>query len=215
MPDADEFVTWDFKGIKKLIKEYDMIECKLIQTRDDKGNPTYWNPITKLFNKHRCAFVGRIHEVVANTVYPIKKIHTDKMKIDHYKKANSQSLVYETLEWIVLKDKDARSMFYLMREYFFYGEFQKSLDMFEHYIKIAVWRPEIAYALFIRAKCAWQLQMGDKSRAWCLQAISINPDFKEALNDMSIYTGEGQSIYWKRYATMATNNDVIFVNNTI
>lgn len=207
-PDADEFVTWNLDDIYRVMPQCDLVECKLVQSRDEKGEPISCNNICKLYNKNTARWVERIHEVVLGN----KREHVESMKLDHYKKPNSQSRVYEYLEWSVLKDGDARSMFYLMREYYYYKEWKKSLDMFDKYLQKAVWRPEIAYAFYIRAKCAWQLHMGDQARAWCINAIAINPDFKAALYDMSVYTGEGQSIYWKKYSDIATSNDVLFIN---
>jgi len=206
-PDVDEIVTWDFPLIQKMTEQYDEIECNIIQKRDDKGNPLYFNRISKLFRKDKCKWVGRTHEVIVGGT---KKIYTDKMTINHYKKESKQGKVYETLEYAVLKDGDARSMFYLAREYFYYKEYQKSLDMFERYMKVATWRPEIAHAWLFMAQCCWQIQKGDDSRKYCLNAIAVNPDFKEALLDMSEYTGEGQKQFWKRYGESATQENVIF-----
>jgi glycosyltransferase involved in cell wall biosynthesis len=206
-PDADEFVTWNFDEIQKSIQSSDVIECDLIQTRDEKGNPIHWNRISKLFKKSKFQWSGKLHEAIVGTG---NKLYVDSMKINHYKNPNSQKHVYESLEYTVLKDKDARSMFYLAREYFYYKEYKKSLEMFEKYIKVAWWRPEIAYAYMLMAKCCWQIERGDDSRKYCLQAIAINPDFKEALLDMSTYTEDGQKPYWKRYGEIATNENVIF-----
>lgn len=206
-PDADEFVTWDIDDIYRASPRCDLIKCQLVQTRDKNGNPVNWNSICKLYNKNTAKWVGRVHEVILGT----KEEFMPTMKIDHYKEHGLSAGTCEYLEWGVLKDKDPRSMFYLMREYYYYQEWNKAIDMFSRYISMATWRPEIAYAFYLAAKCAWQAQRGDDARKWCLQAIAINPDFKNALLDMSEYTGAGQSIYWKRMSEGATNNDVLFV----
>jgi len=201
-PDADEFVTWDFFEIQKITEQCDQIECKLIHSRDGK----YWNNISKLYNKKACSWGGKIHEVISGG----RIIHSDAMKIDHYPNSK-QGNVWAALEYNVLKDGDARSVFYLGREYYYYKEYQKSLDMFNRYMKVAWWRPEIAEAWLFMAKCCWEIQRGDDARQYCLKAISVNPDFKEALELMSEYTGEDQKEYWKRYADIATNHNVVFV----
>lgn len=206
-PDADEFVSWNLDDIYRAMPRCDLIECRLVQARDEKGEPINWNKICKLYNRNTAKWVGWVHEVVLGT----KQESMPSMKIDHYKKPNTQGKVLSYLEWSVLKEGDSRSMFYLMREYYYYQEWNKAIDMFLKYLKAATWRPEIAYAFYIAAKCAWQAQRGDDSRTWCLQAIAMNPDFKNALLDMSEYTGEGQSVYWKRMGDNATNNEVLFV----
>jgi glycosyltransferase involved in cell wall biosynthesis len=59
-PDADEFVSWNFEEIKDMTTKCDSIECKLVQTRDGK----HFNYITKLYNKTKTSWAGRIHEAV-------------------------------------------------------------------------------------------------------------------------------------------------------
>lgn len=208
MPDADEFVEWNYPEIVDMMKICDSIECDLVQTRDGKS----YNRITKLYNRTKTQWGGRIHEVVMAAP---RHTRSETMKLHHYPKSNSQAKVTEVLEYCALKDRDSRSLYYLARQYYYEKDYQKSIDMFHRYINKSYFRPEIAHALLIMAKCAWQIEQGDNSRKWCLQAISINPDFREALYDMSIYTGEGQSIYWKRMSEQATDNDVLFINKGI
>lgn len=207
-PDADEFVSWKYSEILDMTTKCDSIECKLVQTSDGK----HFNYITKLYNRTKTSWAGRIHETV---IKGPRVIRSESMIIDHHSKPNSQSKVYEVLEYCVLEERSARNYFYLGREYFYYKEYQKSIDMLQKCVNTSSWRSEIAHALLIMAKCAWQIQQGDNSRKWCLQAIGINPDFKEALYDMSVYTGEGQSEYWKRMSEGATSNDVLFINKAI
>lgn len=202
-PDADEFVSWDMDVIRELMQQHDSIECRLMQTRDGKQ----YNYITKLFDKSKTRWSGKIHEVI----YKAKRsVRTDSMVIDHFQKQNSQSGVKAVLEYLVLREKTSRYMFYLGREYFYYKEYQRAIDIFMQYIESATWRPEAAHAFLLMAKCAWKIQQGKNAREWCLRAISINPDFREALADMATYTGDGQSKYWKRMSEGATDNDVLF-----
>jgi tetratricopeptide (TPR) repeat protein len=115
-----------------------------------------------------------------------------------------------TMEYAVLKDNELRMRFYLAKGYFDRGQYEKAIKFYLLYMKEAWWRPEIAEAWLDLAKCCWQTQKGDDARKYCLNAIAVNPDYKEALNCMSEYTGDGQKKYWKRYAEIATNNEVLF-----
>jgi glycosyltransferase involved in cell wall biosynthesis len=104
-----------------------------------------------------------------------------------------------------------RERYYLAREYWYRRDFKTAVEHYEIYIKVATWWQELADVYFMLAKCYWELQEGDKSRDFCLRAIGQNPDFKEALLFMAHICYEPWKSKWKRLASVATNEDVLFI----
>lgn len=207
-PDADEIVSWDREELEELMQSADQISCNLIQDRDAEGNPTHWNSICKLFRKDKCQWSGRTHEVIVGGE---KKVTAKSMKIDHYKTVYTQSNVLPTLEYAVLKDADTRSLFYLGREYFYYKRYKEAIEMCNRYIAKTTWLPEKVEALYIKAQCLWQTGQGDEARRVCGEAVKNNPDCKKVLEFMGEVYNEPWKHKWKRLASSATNEDVLFV----
>jgi tetratricopeptide (TPR) repeat protein len=166
---------------------------------------------SKFAKKSKYQWTGRIHQVLTGGG---TSVYTDHMTLQHHQKPRPyRSDFLQKMEWCVIKDNDTRTKYYLGREYFYHARYQDAINMFQHYLQTAIFRPEIADAWLLMAKCAWQIQQGDNARKWCLQAIGVNPDFAEALRDMAVYTGEGQSEHWTRHADHATNKNVLFVHS--
>lgn len=203
-PDADERVTWNFKEITELTDKFDSIKCRF-----HHGTTNF--PICKLFKKSKYQWRGRVHEVVTGSGTEVV-VPEEIMKIDHYKKANNQGGVLKHLEYEVIKSNDNRSKFYMAREYYYRKDYEKSIKVYLDYLTTASWLPEMAEANLYIAKCYWQLSRGDESRKYCLEAIRINPDYGEALMDMSTYYYEPNKSKWLKMARNATNKDVLFVN---
>lgn len=213
-PDSDEIVTWDLEEIKKALSLYDQIKCEYISSRDEAGKTTYDFEIGKLFKKSKHTWKGRVHEVIVPIGEAIIN-SSNKMKIDHYHterivdpKRNSRKL--GAMEYAVIKDYDARTTCYLAREYYYNGEWQKGVDMYLNYLKVAKWLPEIVEAHIKISRCYWHLNQGDKSREYCLEAIRQNPMCKEAFWLMGIYYDEPWASKWQTLATACTNQDVLF-----
>lgn len=206
-PDSDEFVEWDLPEIKKLLFFWDQISYKFIFSSNPPSEFTH----CKLYRKSRNKWAGSVHEVVVPIMNNIRTVYTDKMKLIHHKAERPyRNDFLPRMEFAYIRNWDLRTLFYLAREYYYYKEYQKALQLFNDYMSQAWWRPEIAEAWLLMAKCCWQIQKGDDSRRYCLNAIAVNPDFKEALMDMSEYTGDNQKEYWKRYADIATSHNVLF-----
>jgi tetratricopeptide (TPR) repeat protein len=105
----------------------------------------------------------------------------------------------------------ARDLYYLAREYYYRKDYLKAIEIFEKCLKYSKWNPERADAHLYIARCAFYSQQGDKAREHCLQAININPDFKEALLFMGELHYSPWREKWLQFAQLATNKDVLFV----
>lgn len=208
LPDADEVVTWDLPRVQEILSDADQIESEFVHSHNPDGTPVRVAKITKLFRKSVTQFGGRVHECLI----PYGRItFAPFMRIDHWMDlSKNRSNVLPILEYSVVKDDDERSRFYLGREYYYYREYRKGIQLLSEYLKDATWQPEIAQARLYKARCHWMIMEGDQARLECLEAIKLNPDFKEALELMSEMYFEPWKSKWKYIADNATNKDILF-----
>lgn len=116
---------------------------------------------------------------------------------------------------ILLKELDKnpnllREKYYLAREYLYRKNYPLAVEWYEKYLVNANWMPERADAHLSLARCYWQLRKGEDARRQCLQAISNNANFKEALLFMAELSWPKNAIRWREFAEHATNEDVLF-----
>jgi glycosyltransferase involved in cell wall biosynthesis len=114
---------------------------------------------------------------------------------------------------VTTNDKCVREVFYLAREYWYKNDYISATYWYKEYLKKAFWAPEMAEAYLMLAKCHWYLQKGDEARDYCLQAIKVNADFKEALLFMAEMSGVKNREKWLLFAEMATDENVLFARN--
>jgi glycosyltransferase involved in cell wall biosynthesis len=207
MPDADERVTWNIDNVKKLLKNYDQIVCDFVHFHKPDGSPEMVFPVTKLFRKNS-KYYTRCHE----TIIPDGRlVKAEGMQIDHWQKpGHTQPNVLKTLEYSVIKDNELRDMFYLGREYFTYGEYDKSIKIIDEYLKDAQWVPEVVEALLIESQCYWRKEDYNKAKAIGLDAFRHNPDKKNAALWLSAMHIEPWKSKWQYIADNATNKDSLF-----
>lgn len=104
-----------------------------------------------------------------------------------------------------------RNRFYLGQALYDAGDYDKAIEAFRHYLPVSNSMPEAAEANLLMARALWWLQRGDEARVACLQAININPMFKEALLFMAEIHFDPWQSKWRKLAECATNEDVLFV----
>lgn len=112
-----------------------------------------------------------------------------------------------------------RNTFYLAREYFYRNDFEETVKLLGEYVQKSIFASEQAEAFLMMARAYWQMSMGEDARLACIQAIRINPHFKEALLFMAEIVGDGRgnekwqshADQWKRMAETANNDGVLFV----
>lgn len=104
----------------------------------------------------------------------------------------------------------ARERFYYAREFYYRGQWDKAIEEFDKYLKVATWLPEKCDALYLKSLCYWNSGRGEQARDCCFEAIKQNPDFQKALLLMSDMMYEPWKSKWKHIADHATNKDVLF-----
>jgi glycosyltransferase involved in cell wall biosynthesis len=202
--DCDEIVTWDLPVIKGLLPEADIVVCKIVDNATEEFYDTW-----KLYNRATTSFDGRIHELPNGRGKRL--VHTDKMSIRHYQKQKAYRDTYlPVIEYAAIKDNDLRMKFYLGKEYARANELDKSIRAFQEYLKEGSWLPEVMEAYTYLSKCLWMTGKKEEAIYTCMQAIVINPDYRESLLQMGLMLPEHAHV-WKRYAKYAKNSDALIV----
>ena len=108
---------------------------------------------------------------------------------------------------------DPRTMYYLAREHWYRKEYAPAIVLFQKYVKASRFLAEKADAYLYLARIHWALSDGDNAREYCMDALTINANFKEALLFMAEISWEHNAKAWSEYAKLATNENVLFVRN--
>ena len=103
-----------------------------------------------------------------------------------------------------------REKFYLAREYLYREDWKTALKWYEAYLKVAYWDPEKAEAWLHISRCLQMLGNKVGARIAALASLDINPDFKHALEQLADLTEGRIKEKWKQYASMATDQGVLF-----
>lgn len=115
------------------------------------------------------------------------------------------------LEREVQKPDRTREMYYLGREYLYYGRFQECVQTMFKYTQQSNFLQEKADAYLIMSRAYWGLQDAESARNACLQAININPHFREAVLWMGAISLPWNAEQWFNMAKSANNTNVLFI----
>jgi len=153
---------------------------------------------------------GAIHNYLTMVAKTTSEIVIKYGYSDAHKKDPDRAL--RILGKEVIKDPNCiREKFYLAREYWYRKDWETAMFWYEDYLKKAWWPPEMSEANLQIAKCCCNLKKYDMAKAYCLRAILINADFKEALEMMVKLTGPKNSKKWQQFVNLAKNQDVLFI----
>jgi len=106
---------------------------------------------------------------------------------------------------------NARTLYYLAREFYYRKDWHRAVELFEECVKRSSYLAERADAYLYIARICWQIQRGDEARTACMNAITINANFREALLFMATLSFEHNAVRWREFAEHATNERVLFV----
>lgn len=202
--DADEVLLTSITDLKKQLEEigeYNALNVTMV------WDENHSHKVPRIF-KNGLKWVGRCHEAIS-----CNKKESD-IKIQYRKSPTHTTDPDRNLRILtksVTESPTPRDLFYLSREYFERQNYIECMNWILKYIKVSNWRYEKSDAYLTLARCLWQLQRGDEARLAVLQAILLNPNFKEALNFMAEMSWEKEAKVWRRFSELANNDDVLFV----
>ncbi|HEY8424067.1 MAG TPA: glycosyltransferase [Clostridia bacterium] len=105
---------------------------------DNQGNPLVWFYYFKIHTRNDFVWKNPVHEYLKFVGSDYKVIWIDDIVLNHYPDPNkSRSSYLPLLELSVQENpEDDRSWYYLGREYMYCGEWDKSIQTLQHYLKI-------------------------------------------------------------------------------
>lgn len=107
--------------------------------------------------------------------------------------------------------EDPRTNYYLAREHWYKKGYDRAEVLFLRCAKRSSHPAERADAYLYLARIYWQTRRGDEARTACMNAITINANFREALCFMATLSFEHNAVRWREFAGHATNERVLFV----
>lgn len=184
-------------------------DCMYIKCIHDKLGWEHQQP--RLHRRKKDIFwVGAIHNYLNITS---EEILDDIQVVFGYSPAHKDDpnrALRILLKVVADKPNCVREKFYLAREYSYKQDWIKTAYWCKEYIKVGFWGPERAETFLLLAKAYWYLQRGEDARDACLQAIKINADFKEPLNQMALMSGPNNKKKWEQFAKLAEDQNVLF-----
>jgi glycosyltransferase involved in cell wall biosynthesis len=207
--DADEFLH-DLGAVREAVALAEAanaiaVNCKLI----GEGSEGYFQ-VPRLFrNDPRCYWNGNAHNHLSVTGGEFGDVRiTHGFSPAHLKDPDR---TFRILQKDVKEVGGSREKYYLGREYFYRGEYEKAVYILGEYVQGSRFMAEKADAFLVMAKAYWQLHRGDDARDACAQCLIINSHFKEACLFMAEISWPHLADQWKRMAETANNKDVLFV----
>ncbi len=216
--DADEFLTCPFEIVREATRKAFMaVNVKM--TAEYGPGSVFWFP--RLFrNSPQVWWEGAVHNhlsVVGEDVGAVAITFG-------YSPAHGSDPLrsMRILEKEVADRPDCvRERFYLGREYFYRGMYEKALPMLGQYVQQSRFLAEKAEAFLTMARAYWELRMPDDARDALAQALIIDPNWSEACLFMAKLAGDGSgnprweanAAQWKRMAESASNANVLFLRS--
>ena len=209
--DADEELLDSVDEVKKVISGAEEKGVKTINVT--QVSKTQSNVFPRLFK--RCPEVywrGAIHNYLS---LPAQADSDIKIRY-HYSEAHKKDpdRTLRILKKEVDKGGKVRELYYLAREYWYRKDYITAIYWYDEYLAVSKFLEEKADAYLTVARCYWALKKGDTARNYCLMALNINANFKEALNLMAEISWEHNAKTWRGFAKIATNKNVLFVRNS-
>lgn len=206
--DADEELLTPVKDLEQAVNQATSDAIQVTMT--DGFGTTYQVP--RLFrNKKGINWKGAIHETINVLAEPSNITILYRSSPAHDQDPDRSLRILEK----EAKNGKPRDLYYLAREYGYKERWDDAMATYMEYLDIATWKPEKADAFLQVARILWAQSYGDKAREYCLNAILLNPNFKEALYFMAEMSWEEQAVTWRKYAEIADNSNVLFVRSSV
>lgn len=211
--DCDEVLEkWWIANIKRCIEELSKTHPEIDAIK--LHLTSWWTALynTRVFKKH-LRWTWRIHENIehtsaASTDITITYGRSPAHDLDPHLDLRIMEQVYKD------EPDNARNMFYLWREYFYYNRYDDAERILLEYIGKSFFYAELVEAYFILALCYWHNGKSEwwKAREFCMWAISRNPHFKWAILLMAEMSHEREKKRWLEFAENADNSNLLFIH---
>jgi glycosyltransferase involved in cell wall biosynthesis len=211
--DADE--TLDGGGICKIRSALSVVppsvDVAAVNIQAHAGSSKFQNA-RLIRNGSDARWVGRAHEYIEasnkdRAVVPVTIFYSRSPAHDLDPDRSMRILLRQFAE----QPEDTRTMYYLAREYYYRKDYENAIQLFRQYVSCGRFLAEVADGYVYLARMCWLLRRGDEAREYCMKALVINANFKEALLLMAEMSWPHNATAWRKYAEHATNEGCLFV----
>lgn len=208
--DADEYLDCSFDEVRKAIElAKDVVRVTMSAEGGEKLDFAFGRVFRNTPDIYWCQAIHK-HLNVPGEGEPIGNVRIVYGHSPAHRMDPDRSL--RMLEQAVANEKHpVRNLYYLGREYYYKQRYKDAITTFERYFKVAHSFPEAADAHLIVAQCYEALGMANECADSVLQAIKINPNFKEAVDYMAELSIDENKSQWERMSRSATNRGVLWV----
>lgn len=217
--DADEFLH-DYSEVKKAVAQAD--QCVAVQMKSEIGKANFFCP--RIFrNSPHIAWYGAAHNHIGLTPSGVEagvgSVSGEGELIGNVTITYGYSPTHvanpdRTLDILKKEVKDptkSRERYYLAREYWYKQDYKNAARYCGEHVLISNFPAERADSFLMMARCYSSMGLDDDARDACLQAININPHFKEAVKFMGHISLDANAAQWYKWAETCDNRDVLFV----
>lgn len=179
-PDADEEMDWDIDKVRRAIQVTDHLTYRFCYQHNEDGSCALEIQQSKLYRKSKLRWEKWVHEVLQKVPgeRPKPPMYVDYIYHHHWQEAKAErgSQYLAGLELSVLDNpKDDRNHYYLSREYFYHGEYNKAIEFFTEFNKLGTWLPEKSQGFVYKGLSYKGLGNIDKAIE-CFHAAMISSD---------------------------------------
>lgn len=206
--DADEYCH-DFSKVREAVEmDIDAINVRMNMENTTPPSFFYYSRLFK--NKPEIFWCGAVHNVLNITGQRDSEVEITYGYSPAHELDPDRALRILEKEVARLGDTAPREMYYLGREYWYKQDYKKCTETLGRYVQIAHWDAEKADAFLIMSRAYSTQGLDDDARDACLQAIKINPHFKEALLFMAAIVPDEHASQWKVMGETANNTNILF-----
>jgi len=204
--DCDEYL--EEGGVEKIREIIESDKDAYAVTMVAEGTNQKHYPVRLFKRSPEIKWVGEGHEAV-NRLGETVPVHITY----GYSPAHAQDpeRMLRIMQKAVETTPNGRNYYYLAREHYYRKEYEKAIELFTKCVEVSQWLPEKADAVLTIARCHWFLSQGDDARRMGLEAVRLNPMFKEALVFLSETHFSPHKEKWLKLSESADNSDVVFV----
>ncbi len=158
---------------------------------DEFDNPLVSYSGEKIHSRTGYKWIHPVHEILQFNGDYEKIIRTDNLIIHHYPDSTKSRASYLPLLELAVEENpfNDRNVHYLGREYMYYKQWNKSIDMLIRHLnmKSAVWKDERSASMRFIARCYESLGRHDEVRMWLDKAIKEAPHLRDPLIERAMF----------------------------
>ncbi len=148
------------------------------------GTPSKFHSMEKIHRRHDFRWVHPVHEILEYSgTDPDRTIQIDNLILHHYPDLSKSRSQYLPLLELSVKEnpKDDRAMFWLGREYMYYGKFRQCIETLQKHLALpsALWNEERSASMRFIAQSFDALNERQSAIQWLFRAIAECPHIRE------------------------------------